>query len=188
VVAVDGSITLLQHALEADPVRRYTLADARRLPLSSGSVEVAVAYNSLMDVDDLAGTMAEVGRVVTTDGVLCVCITHPMQYTGGFDGDDLEAPYVLSRPYFGVRRFDETFTRNDITMRFRGWDRPIEAYFAALLDAGFVVDAFSEPASQHRRRPLCTLAPVSHVHVPASDQERRAEDQVRGRDRSRQIR
>ena len=145
VVAVDGSITLLRHALEADPVRRYALADASGLPLSSGSVEVAVAYNSLMDVDDLAGAMAEVGRVVATDGVLCVCITHPMQYTGGFDGDDLEAPYVLSRPYFGVRRFDETFTRNDITMRFRGWDRPIEAYFAALLDAGFVVDAFSEP-------------------------------------------
>jgi SAM-dependent methyltransferase len=145
VVSVDGSMTLLWHALQSDPVARYALADAGHLPLSSGSVEVAVAYNSLMDFDDLAKATAEVGRVVATDGVFCVCITHPMQYTGGFDGDDLEAPYVLSRSYFGVHRFDETFTRNDITMRFRGWDRPMEEYFAALFEAGFVVDAFSEP-------------------------------------------
>jgi hypothetical protein len=34
--------------------------------------------------------------------------------------------------------------RDDITMRFRGWSRPIEDYFSALFDAGFVVDALCE--------------------------------------------
>ncbi len=144
-VSIDGSMTLLRHAVESDAVPRYALADAGHLPLSSGSVDVAVAYNSLMDFDDLVAAVAEIGRVVTADGVFCICVTHPMQYSGGFDGDDLEAPYILSRPYFGARRFDETFTRDDITMRFRGWDRPTEDYFSALFAAGFVVEAFSEP-------------------------------------------
>jgi SAM-dependent methyltransferase len=145
VVSVDGSMTLLRHAVESDPMRRYVRADAGRLPLRSGSVGVVVAYNALMDFDDLSAAVAEVRRVLVGGGMFCICITHPMQYTGGFDGEDLDAPYVLSAAYFGTRRFDETFVRDEISMRFRGWDRPMEDYLAPLFDAGFVLDAFSEP-------------------------------------------
>jgi SAM-dependent methyltransferase len=144
-VSVDGSMTLLNRATELDPAGRYVRGDAARLPLRSGCVDVAVAYNSLMDFDDLSGAVSEVGRVISEDGVFCICITHPMQYTGGFDGDDVDAPYVLSAPYFGQRRFDASFSRDGITMRFRGWDRPMEDYFRPLFEAGFAVTAFSEP-------------------------------------------
>lgn len=152
-VSIDGSMTMLDRAAELDPTQRYVRADAAQLPLRSGCVDVAVAYNSLMDFDDLSGAISEVGRVITEDGIFCICITHPMQYSGGFDGDDPDAPYVLSDPYFGQRRFDASFSRDGITMRFRGWDRPMEEYLGPLFQAGFAVNAFSEPrpnTDQHR--------------------------------------
>lgn len=145
VTSVDGSLTLLRHAADLDPVRRYVLADATSLPLRTGSVDLAVAYNSLMDFDDVPGAIVEVARVLSADGAFCLCITHPMQYSGGFDADDLDAPFLLRDPYFGTRPFSETVVRNGITMNFRGWARPLQDYCSALFAAGFVIDAVQEP-------------------------------------------
>jgi SAM-dependent methyltransferase len=137
-VSLDGSMTLLRAATDIDPVGRYLL-------VRSGSVDLAVAYNSLMDFDDLVGAVAEVARVLSPGGTFCVCVTHPLQFAGGFDGDEVEASFVLHDAYFGTHPVDETVSRADVTIRFRGWSRPIEDYFSALFDAGFVVDALSEP-------------------------------------------
>jgi SAM-dependent methyltransferase len=160
VVAVDGSTTLLSHARDLDPVHRYLRADASALPLGDGSVDAAVAYNSLMDFDDLAGAVAEVARILEDGSMFCICITHPMldavrrSTSGGLGGDGSGAAettgtpgklYVLRERYFGPRRFDETVTRDGLTMRFRGWSRTLEEYFAALGSNGFVVDALREP-------------------------------------------
>lgn len=144
-VALDGSMTLVRSATVLDPVRRYILGDAVALPLADGSIDVAVAYNSLMDFDDLSGAVSEVSRVLSDDGTFCICITHPIEYSGGFDSENADAPYTLRDSYFGVRRFDQTVTRDGITMRFRGWSRPMEDYFSALFAAGFVVDELREP-------------------------------------------
>lgn len=145
VVSVDGSIRLLRHARDLDPDSRYTLAEAITLPVGTGSVDVAVAYNSLMDFDDLPAAVREVARVLEIGGVFCICITHPMQYSGGFDGDDQGAPYQLRDQYFGKHRFDEVVERDGVGMHFRGWSYPMEDYFSALFAAGFVVDAVREP-------------------------------------------
>jgi SAM-dependent methyltransferase len=145
VVAVDGSMKLLTHARDLDPLRRYALADASALPLGDASVDLAVAYNSLMDFDDMAGAIAEMARVLEARTVFCICITHPLLDAGGFEGDGPEAPYVLREPYFGSRRFEETVSRDGMTMRFRGWSRALEEYFTALAACGFVVDALREP-------------------------------------------
>jgi SAM-dependent methyltransferase len=144
VVAVDGSPTLLHGATDLDPVDRYVLADAVRLPVPTGGVDLVVAYNSLMDFDHMEAAVAEVARVLSSDGAFCICVTHPMQYSGGFDSDDVDAPFFLAR-YLGTHRFEETAVRNDITMNFRGWTHSMEIYFAALFAAGFVVDEFREP-------------------------------------------
>jgi SAM-dependent methyltransferase len=144
VVSLDGSPTLLRHAIDLDPTLRYGLADAVNLPVRSGSIDLVVAYNSLMDFDDLPSAVDEIARVLSDEGFLCICITHPVEYSGGFDGDDVDAPYLLTH-YLDTRSFDDTFTRDGITMRFRGWARPMQEYFSALFDAGFVVDALQEP-------------------------------------------
>lgn len=145
VVAVDGSVTLLRHATDLDQVGRYLLSDACLLPIASASIDLVVAYNSLIDFDDLSAAVAEVSRVLSADGSFCICITHPMQYSGGFDSHDTDAAFRFEGSYFGTKPFTTSVTRDDITMNFRGWTRPIQDYFAALFDGGFVVDALEEP-------------------------------------------
>lgn len=145
VVSVDGAMSLVRHARDLDVTGRYALSDAGALPMCSGSVGTAVAYNSLMDFDDLGGAVGEIARVLIEGGRLCICITHPVEYSGGFDSDEVTARYLLRDDYFETRRFVATVDRNDITMTFRGWVRPMQDYFAALFEAGFVVDLVREP-------------------------------------------
>ena len=96
VVAVDGSETLLRYAVGSDSADRYVMADAACLPIDSGSVDLAVAYNSLMDFDDMPTAVAEVARVLAEGGAFCICLTHPILNGGGFD-DDAEGG-VVSAP------------------------------------------------------------------------------------------
>ena len=150
VVSLDGAMTLLRHARELDPAGRYLRSDAAALAVRSGSVGIAVAYNSLMDFDDLRAAVRETARVLADGGWFCICITDPVEYSGGFDGDQVDARYLLRDDYFEARRFEETVVRNDITMTFRGWARPMQEYFSALFDAGLVVDLVREPVPSTR--------------------------------------
>ncbi len=145
VVALDGSATLLRHAREADPAGHYVLGEASALPFGDASVDLVVAYNSLMDFDDMPGALREMARVLEPGAMACICITHPILDAGGFEGDAIDAPYLLRTPYFGRRRFDETVVKRGVTMRFRGWSHPLEDYVGALTGAGFVIDALREP-------------------------------------------
>jgi len=145
VVAVDGSPTLLGHARDSDPAGRYVLADASALPLSDDSVDLAVAYNSLMDFDDMPAALRELARVLEPGAPLCVCVVHPVFGAGGFENDDPDAVFLLPADYFGNARFDATVERDGLTMRFQGWSPTLEDYFAALRAAGFLVDLLREP-------------------------------------------
>ncbi len=145
VVSVDGSATLLRHAREADPSGWYLRADASALPLAGESADLAVAYNSLMDFDDMSGAVDEVARVLEPGAAFCICITHPVLDAGGFEGEADDAPYALRAGYFGSRPFQETVVRAGATMTFRGWSRSLESYFSALSGSGFVVDCLREP-------------------------------------------
>jgi SAM-dependent methyltransferase len=147
VVGVDASPTLLRYARDADPASAYVLSDAAALPFDDGSFDVVVAYNSLMDIDDMPRAVAEAGRVLTPDGTFSICITHPVADSGRFEGREPDAPFVIRGSYHGTRRFDEAFERNGLRMRFVGWVHPIETYFRALEDARFVVDRLREPVS-----------------------------------------
>lgn len=145
VVSVDASPTLIHHAQEADGDGRYVLADATVLPFDDACFDVAVAYNSLMDFDDLDAAVSEVARVLAPGAPFCICITHPVIDTGGFEGDGDDAPYRLGPTTIGSRRFDAAVERNGLAMRFRGWSRSLEIYVAALVAAGFVLDDLREP-------------------------------------------
>jgi SAM-dependent methyltransferase len=145
VVALDASATLLRYASEADTGGRYVRADAAALPCADASFDIVVAYNSLMDFDDMPGAIWETARVLERGGALCICVTHPLFDAGGFEGDGQDAAFVLRRSYLGGRKFDETVVKAGITMRFRGFVHALEDYFSALFDAGFVVELLKEP-------------------------------------------
>jgi SAM-dependent methyltransferase len=148
VVAVDASPTLVAHAADADPAGDYLVADAAALPFRDGSFDVVVAYNSLMDVDDMPAAVAEAARVLEPDGRLCVCVTHPTADAGRFAGSEPEASFIIPGAYLGRHRFeDEDYERDGLEITFAGWRYALEEYAAALEAAGLLLERLREPAA-----------------------------------------
>jgi SAM-dependent methyltransferase len=145
VVGIDSSPTLVRYAQAADPESQYLVADAAALPFEPESFDLVVAYNSLMDVSDMPGTVREASRVLEKGGRFSICITHPTFDAGAFTGEEADAPFIISGSYLGKRPFDERFERDGIEMTFHGWCYPLEAYFAAFEAAGLVVEKLAEP-------------------------------------------
>lgn len=144
-VGVDSSPTLIEAARAADPEGEYVLSDAASLPFGDEFVDLAVAYNSLMDIDDMVGAVREAWRVLRPGGRFCICVTHPINDAGRFEHDQPGSAFRMD-VYRGRRRFDETLTRDGVTMRVVGSCYPLEDYAQALEEAGFLIEAFREPA------------------------------------------
>jgi SAM-dependent methyltransferase len=145
VVALDASPTLAASAAAADPDGRYLVADAAALPFGNQSFDLVVAYNSLMDVDDMPLAVAEASRVLVPGGRLCICITHPTADAGRFQSSEPDAPFVIPGSYLGRHRVEEPFERDGLTMTFTGWRYSLEEYARALEDAGLLIERLREP-------------------------------------------
>jgi ubiquinone/menaquinone biosynthesis C-methylase UbiE len=48
-----------------------------RLPLPDGAADLAIAFVSLHDFDEVRAAAAEVARVLAPDGRFCVALLHP---------------------------------------------------------------------------------------------------------------
>jgi SAM-dependent methyltransferase len=146
VTGLDASPSLLSAAAEADPAGRYVVGRAEVLPFDDGAFDLVVAYNSLMDVDDMPVAVSEAARVLAPGGRLCACITHPLQTAGRWEHEDDDAPFVVSESYLDRRRMDEPIERNGLQFTFESWCYPLEAYASALEEAGMPIEAMREPA------------------------------------------
>jgi ubiquinone/menaquinone biosynthesis C-methylase UbiE len=144
-VGVDSSPSLVEAAREVDPGGEYVLADATSLPFEDESFDLAVSYNALMDIDDMPGAVRETARVLQPGSPFCVCVTHPVNDAGRFEHGEPGAAFHID-VYRGRRRYDLTVTHENATMRFVNWCYPLEGYTRALEDAGFLIEAFREPA------------------------------------------
>jgi SAM-dependent methyltransferase len=146
VTAIDASPTLIRLANDADPSSTYLQSDAAALPFASESFDLVVFFNSLMDVDDMEGSVREAARVLRHGGKLCACITHPMADAGHFASSEPDSQFVIDGSYLGERRwFELDMERDGLHMRFAGWAYSLEAYFTALEKAGFMIQAVREP-------------------------------------------
>jgi SAM-dependent methyltransferase len=150
VTGVDASPTMVAAAREADPIARYLVADAGRLPFADGDFDLVVSYNVLMDVSDVGAAVSEAARVLAPGGRFVIGMTHPITNVGQPRTDLPGAPFVLDGDYFGERRvaFDEE--GDGLRMRFSSWDRPLSAYTGALERAGLLIEAIREPVSVGR--------------------------------------
>jgi len=88
VVGIDAARTLVRLANEADPRGEYLVGDAADLPFEDRDFDLVVAFNTLMDFDDMPGAVREAARVLDPNGRLCACITHPMRDAGRFATSD----------------------------------------------------------------------------------------------------
>jgi SAM-dependent methyltransferase len=151
VIGIDASPTLLHHAREADAVGGYVIGDAMALPFGDAAFDLVVAYNSLMDVDDMPRAVQESARVLDRGGRFCISVTHPLNDAGAFSDREPTAPFVIAGSYLeDRRRFEATFEQDGYTITFRGWCYPLEAYAKALEAAGFVIERIREPQASNQ--------------------------------------
>ncbi|MBC8924171.1 class I SAM-dependent methyltransferase, partial [Escherichia coli] len=59
VTATDAVPAMLDAARHADSAHRYQLADAAALPFDAASFDLVMAYNVLMDLDDMQHALNE---------------------------------------------------------------------------------------------------------------------------------
>jgi SAM-dependent methyltransferase len=145
VTACDPVKDLIAAAKELDSADEYIIASATELPFEDGRFDMVISYNMLMDVEDVPAAVKEFRRVLKGDGLLMISIVHPMADHGSFEGEGKDAPFVIRGTYFGRQRFEGAEERDGLTMHFAGWSQPLEAYAAALENAGFAITSLREP-------------------------------------------
>jgi len=143
VVGLDASPTAVEAALAADPDIEVHVGDAAQLPFATGCADLAVAFMSLQDVDDAAGAIRELGRVLDSGGRLCLAIVHPINSVGQFDTMEPDSPFTITGQYFEPYRYRDVIER-DVRIVFESWHRPLSWYSDALAEAGLLVERLSE--------------------------------------------
>jgi SAM-dependent methyltransferase len=144
VVGIDASPTMLAAASEAGP-GPFVIADAAHLPFSDGTFELAVAYNVLMDLDELDAGVREVARVLAPGGRCALCVLHPVAEAGGFPTREPDAPFTIDGSYFEERSYTETFSHDGLSMTFSSNSYPLERYARSFEQAGFAIELLREP-------------------------------------------
>ena len=152
VTGIDASSAMVAAAREAHPDGEYVVGNAASLPFAEASFDLVVAYNSLMDVDDVQGAVGEAARVLEPGGRFCVAIVHPVNSAGRFAGDATDSPFVIEESYLGEHRYADSLERDGLEMTFHSVHRSLEAYSLALEEAGFLVEAIREPAAPPEAR------------------------------------
>jgi ubiquinone/menaquinone biosynthesis C-methylase UbiE len=148
VVAFDVSPTMVRLASEADPQGDYRVADAAALPLVDGEADLVVAFMSLQDVDDVGSAIREAARVLEPRGRMCLAVLHPVFSAGEIQGEEPDAPFVIAGSYLDAFREDSPMIGVSFTVT--TFHRPLETYFRALEDAGFLVEAARELPTRRR--------------------------------------
>ncbi|WP_054308743.1 class I SAM-dependent methyltransferase [Mesorhizobium sp. 1M-11] len=146
VTATDTVEAFVAAAREADSADRYEVAPATALPFEPASFDFVMAYNMLMDVDDVPAAVKEMRRVLRPSGTLFVSIVHPFADRGRFDRERPDTPFVVDGTYFGREHFEGAEERDGLRMRFAGWSQPLQNYMAALERGGLAVTSLVEPA------------------------------------------
>jgi SAM-dependent methyltransferase len=159
VVALDQSPTLVRAARDLDRQSVYLCGDATALPFADGTVHLVVAYNALqtmVEQADMAKAVREARRVLQPGGHFCLSVAHPMTDVGRLQGVSANGTLTMTGSYFEHAFVNETVTKDDVTITFRGWTYTLEDYARAFEDAGFLIERVREPVpgpEQVKERP-----------------------------------
>ena len=147
VTGLDASPTLVGAASDRDQIGEYVVGQAEALPFPDAMFRLVVAYNSLMDVDDMPRAVNEAARVLQAGGHLCACVTHPLVDAGAWESDADDARFVITDSYLEATTFTAEMERAELTMTFDGKRFPLESYARAFEAAGLLIEAIREPSA-----------------------------------------
>ncbi len=83
---------MVRNARQADASIEVYLADAAKLPLPDAVADLAIAFMSLQDMDDMPSAISEAARVLKPGARFCFAIVHPINSAGAFDGEEADSP------------------------------------------------------------------------------------------------
>jgi len=144
VVGIDASAKVIAAARELSPELEFVVADAADLPIDDASVDLAVAFMSFMDIDDMAGAAQEAARVLEPGGRFLAAVVHPINSGHELDREHPEDRLVLTENYFDRRRYRDELERDGLRMAFESVHWTLEDYFDAILGAGLRIEALRE--------------------------------------------
>ncbi len=142
VVGVDSSPRMVELASAR---HEAVVADAAALPFADASFALAVAYMSLMNVDDLEGVVAETARVLERGGSLCAAVLHPLFAAGAWREVDSADSSFMVGDYFNGPTKALISDRDGIQVTFYDRPIPLSRYAAALERAGLLIESLREP-------------------------------------------
>jgi SAM-dependent methyltransferase len=145
VTATDPVEQFVLAARQAKSADHYEAAAATDLPFADCSFDLVVAYNVLMDIDDIPAALKEIKRVLRPSGTLLMSIVHPFTDRGRFANEKVDAPFLVETCYFGRERFEGVEERNGLQMHFAGWSQPLQTYAEGLEAAGLAITSLREP-------------------------------------------
>ncbi|CAL75729.1 putative methyltransferase [Bradyrhizobium sp. ORS 278] len=145
-IGIDASPSLIAAARAADAAIPVVRADAASLPLADGCADLAIAFMSLQDVDAMPSAMREAARVLKPGGRFCVAIVHPLNSAGKFASLAPDAPFVIQGSYLESYDYSDPMERDGFSIVFHSAHRPLQSYFAALEEAGFLIERLCEPS------------------------------------------
>ena len=102
------------------------------MPLEDAWADLAVAFMSLQDVDDLEPSVLEIARVLKEGGRACLAIVHPINSAGKFAGENADSEFIIKDSYLDEYRYSDWFERAGLEMTFYSQHRPLERYSCAL--------------------------------------------------------
>lgn len=144
-IGIDPTVALIDEARRRDSQGDYRVARAETLPLDDASVDLAVFYLSLIDIADLDAALDEAKRVLKPGGRLLIANLQSFNTAAVGQG--------WSREPDGSRRFsiDHYLQARPTWIAWQGiricnHHRPMERYMQALLNRGFALRHFAEPA------------------------------------------
>jgi SAM-dependent methyltransferase len=147
-VGIDGSAAMVR-AASTHPACDHPvlIGDAARLPVRDDVADLAIAFMSFQDVDDLEAAVAEAARVLRPEGRLLIAIVHPVNSAGRFESTDTDdaPPFVLRGSWFEPTRVVDVLERDGLTMTFTSEHRPLQDYTDALWRAGLLIEQLREP-------------------------------------------
>jgi len=152
-IGVDGSETLVRIARERAAAEKleipFICANANALDtIANDSCDLVVAAMSLMDVEDYAGAVREIRRVLCTGGSLLMSITHPCftARTAEWErhpDDRHELLFFKVDHYFDREVWEEKITGAFSAPVLRR-HRPLQDYIQVLLREEFLLRDFCE--------------------------------------------
>ncbi|HEX4206169.1 MAG TPA: class I SAM-dependent methyltransferase [Ktedonobacteraceae bacterium] len=157
VIGVDANAPVIERARARemqDPLGiTYHVSDAARLEmLEDDSFDLVICNMALMDIENAAGAIQEVARVLQPRGRFVASLSHPCFDKVSTSGWDIERIYPNTTIWRKMSHYREIATDSvpwlkvpDGVVNTAAYHRPLSWYFRTLRTAGLVVSALEEP-------------------------------------------